>query len=157
MNFDQAFIQLIGHEGNYVNNPNDKGGETKYGISKKSYPSLDIKNLTLDNAKAIYRKDYWDQCLCDKLPDGIKFDVFDTAVNSGIKTAIKILQRALGITDDGVIGSVTLNTISKIDDTLVCVKYNAERLIYMTNLNDWQYFSKGWARRVAANLKMLTK
>lgn len=154
MNFDQAFEQLIGHEGGYVNNSNDRGGETKFGISKRSYPALDIKSLTLDNAKAIYRTDYWDKCMCDRLPALIRFDVFDTAVNSGVRMAIRLVQKAMNLKDDGVIGPITLEAINRANGVSLSVIFNAERLIYMTSLTDWQYFGKGWARRVASNLKI---
>ena len=78
--FDNAFDRVIGHEGGYVNNSKDPGGETKYGISKRAYPTLDIKSLTLADAKAIYKRDYWDRAQCDALPPGVAFDVFDAAV-----------------------------------------------------------------------------
>ena len=104
MTFDEAFDILIGHEGGYVNHPNDPGGETRFGISKRAYPLLDIKVLTLDQAKAIYRRDYWIPAGCDRVPEALRFDVLDMAVNSGVKVAIQTLQRALGVRDDGLIG-----------------------------------------------------
>ncbi len=97
MNFDQAFERLIGHEGGYVNHPADPGGATKYGISRRSYPGEDIKGMTLARAKEIYARDYWGAAACDALPDGIKFDVFDMAVNSGVSAAIRLVQRAAGV------------------------------------------------------------
>ena len=77
MNFDQAFETLIGHEGGYVNDPRDPGGETKYGITKRQYPGEDIPNMTLVRAKDIYQRDYWWKAGCDLVPDEVKFDLFD--------------------------------------------------------------------------------
>lgn len=152
MNFDTAFKKLIGHEGGYVNDPRDPGGETKYGISKRAYPTIDIKNLTLDGAKLIYKRDYWDRCRCDDLPEAVRFDVFDAAVNSGVKQAIVWLQRALGVVADGVIGSITLSFAEKTDGYLLAMKYNGTRLLFMTNLPTWPTYSKGWAKRIAENM-----
>lgn len=151
--FEKAFDRLIPHEGGYVNHPTDPGGETKYGISKRSYPHLDIAALTLAEARAIYQRDYWDRAQCDKLPPGVAFDVFDAAVNSGIGQAIRFLQRAVGVADDGVVGPMTLAAVRRRDAEAVQARFNGERLDFMTRLTTWDTFGKGWARRVAANLK----
>lgn len=90
--WEKAIEFVLSIEGGYVNDPSDPGGETKYGISKRSYPNVDIKNLTEAGAKEIYKKDYWDACNCDHLSIGIDAVVFDTAVNMGIGTAKSILQ-----------------------------------------------------------------
>ena len=154
MNFDTAFEKLIGHEGGYVNNPKDPGGETNWGISKRSYPTLDIKALTLADAKAIYKRDYWDRAQCDRLSPDLAFDVFDTAVNSGIGQSIRFLQRAVGVADDGVIGPMTLAAIQRTnDDAAIQARFNGHRLDFMTKLTTWDVFGKGWARRIAENLK----
>ena len=81
MNFDAAFKRLIGHEGGYVNHPSDPGGATNFGISKRSYPGEDIAGMTLERAKTIYKRDFWGPAACDALPDAVRFDVFDMAVN----------------------------------------------------------------------------
>ena len=94
MNFDTAFERLIGNEGRYVNDPRDPGQETNFGISKRSYPNVDIAKLTREGAKAIYLKDFW--LIIDADP-AIKFQVFDFAVNSGVQTAIRKLQAAIGV------------------------------------------------------------
>jgi len=152
MDFEHSFIKLIGHEGFYVNNPNDKGGETKYGISKRAYPNLDIKALTIDGAKRIYRMDYWDKCKCNDLPDAVRFDVFDAAVNSGVKQAILWLQGALNVSTDGIIGQQTIKAAQAMNGERLSMKYNGTRLLFMTKLSSWPTFSKGWARRIAENL-----
>lgn len=155
MNFEQAFERLIGHEGGYVNDKNDPGGETNWGVSKRSYPNVDIKNLTLDGAKAIYLRDFWLPAACDKLPDAVRFDVFDMAVNSGVKTAIKTLQDAMKVPSDGVIGPITLAAIQQADQARLVARFNGARLMFMAGLPVWPSFGKGWARRIAANLMAL--
>lgn len=152
MKFDQAFEVLIGHEGGYVNDPRDPGGETKYGISKRAYPALDIADLNIDDAKAIYKRDYWDRAHCDELPPEVAFQVFDTAVNSGIGQSIRFLQRAVGVADDGRVGPLTLNAVRRLDAEVVVARFNGQRLDFMTRLSTWDVFGKGWARRVAKNL-----
>lgn len=119
--FDKAFIDLIGIEGGYVNDPTDRGGETKYGISKRAYPNVDIKNLTLNQAKDIYKKDYWNKSGANKVNDvKIAEELFDTAVNMGNGIARKFLQQALNLLNrngrnfadlkvDGKIGSKTIS------------------------------------------------
>lgn len=153
MNFDKAFERLIGHEGGYVNDPRDPGGETKFGISKRSYPAEDIKGLTLERAKAIYRRDFWGVAGCDAVPDAMKFDLFDMAVNSGPVTAIKTLQRSAGVTPDGLLGPITLQALNSTPAPRLVARFNGHRLDFMTDLKTWPVFGKGWAKRVASNLK----
>lgn len=153
MNFDQAFERLIGHEGGYVNDSRDPGGETRYGVSKRQYPNVDIAKLTLDEAKAIYRRDYWTAIRGDEMPYAVAFEVFDAAVNQGVTVAIRLLQRAIGVSADGVIGSVTLATAQAADPEKFRMKFNAARLDYYTELPTWPAFGKGWVRRVANNLR----
>ena len=153
MNFDKAFERLIGHEGGYVNDPRDPGGETKFGISKRSYPAEDIKALTLERAKAIYRRDFWGVAGCDAVPDAMKFDLFDMAVNSGPVTAIKTLQRSAGVTPDGLLGPITLQALNSTPAPRLVARFNGHRLDFMTDLKTWPVFGKGWAKRVASNLK----
>lgn len=153
MNFDEAFEKLIGHEGGYTAGVGDPGGETKYGISKRSYPGEDIKNLTLDRAKAIYRRDYWGPAGCDAVPDAVRFDLFDMAVNSGVKTAVKTLQAVVGEIEDGIIGPRTLQAISSMPAMRLCARFNGHRLAFMADLANWPAHGRGWARRIATNLK----
>lgn len=166
MNFDEAFKRLIDHEGGFQNNPRDRGnwtsgkigvGElkgTKFGVSAMSYPHLDIANLTIDDARLIYRRDFWGRAGCDVVPDGMKFDLFDTAVNSGPGMAMMLLQRACGAKDDGILGPKTMLAISSTDPERLVARFNGWRLDF---LNDnpvlWAEFGRGWAQRIAENLK----
>lgn len=152
MNFDLAFKRLIGHEGGYVNDPEDPGGETKFGISKKSYPQEDIFNMTLERAKLLYQRDYWWKAGCDAVPEAVKFDLFDMAVNSGVTPAICTLQNAVGAVPDGLIGPRTLQAIDSMNPVRFVARFNAHRLLFMTNLQNWPVHGKGWARRIAKNL-----
>lgn len=120
-----ALEHLFGLEGGYVNDPNDRGGETKYGISKKAYPKLNIQNLTIDQAAAIYKQDYWDVCKCDDMDAEMAVVVFDTAVNSGPRRAAMFLQQVVKSKADGVIGKNTIASLRKrtvltsIDDLVI--------------------------------------
>lgn len=151
MNFDTAFDRLMGHEGGYSNLAADPGGETNWGIAKRSYPNVDISNLTKEGAKAIYLRDFW-QPLGDA-PDAIKFQVFDFAVNSGIQTAIRKLQAAIGVADDGHWGPVSAARLASMDVNDVLMRFVAQRLRFWTGLSTWPTFGKGWANRAAKDLE----
>lgn len=157
MTFDDAFERVIGHEGGLVDDPADPGGLTKYGISQRAYPGVDIKALTLDDAKRLYKRDYWDRALADQYAGAIGFQLFDAAVNSGVTAACKLLQRAVGAQDDGVIGARTIAAIRAMPVSAVVLRFNAERLEYMANAKGWPDFGKGWARREATNLRYAAK
>lgn len=152
MNFDSAFKMVIGHEGGYVNHPLDPGGETKYGISRRSYPDEDIAGMTLERAKEIYKRDFWDKCRCDALPHPVDFVTFDAAVNSGVVRAAQWLQEAVGALVDGFVGPRTINAVAAMGADEAARRASAVRLIYLTQLPTWPTFGKGWARRVAHNL-----
>lgn len=132
-------------EGGYVNDPDDPGGETNMGICKRSYPNVDIKNLTRDQAAAIYLRDYWLLAHCDVMPRGVDLMVFDCAVNQGVGTAIGLLQHAAGVTVDGKVGA---NTLSAAAGKYVLRDLAALRLMrYATGKNFLKY-GNGWFRRV---------
>lgn len=152
MTFEKAFAKLIDHEGGYVNNPRDPGGETKFGISKRAYPALNIADLTLDDAKAIYKQDYWGRAQCDRLPPALAFQVFDGAVNSGIGTSIRWLQAAAGVAPDGVVGPLTIRAVGDKDPAVMLARFNGQRLQFMASLSTFDVFGRGWARRIAKNL-----
>jgi lysozyme family protein len=146
--FDKAFELLIGHEGGYVNDPRDPGGETKFGISKRAHPLCDIAGLTVGDAKAIYKKDYWDKVKGDSLPPMVAFAVFDAAVNNGVHRASQWLQEAVKVPADGAIGNQTLAGVRKRFPEDVLVDFCAARLRFMVHLATWNDFSGGWSRRL---------
>ncbi len=150
--FDTAFDRLIGHEGEYVNDPDDPGGETKWGISKRSYPHLDIANLSREDARAIYRKDFWDRIDGWSIPFPIAFQTFDFAVNSGIETAVRNLQQALDVAVDGHWGPVSRKAATLCDESVVILRLMGLRLVFVASLSGWSKYGRGWSRRLASNL-----
>lgn len=162
--FDTIFEILLGHEGGYTDDPQDKGnwtggkcgvGElkgTKFGISAASYPNKDIANLTLDQAKAIYLTDYWRPIRGDDLPPPLALLMFDAAVNNGPGAAVKFLQITLGAHPDGSFGPLTLAALQKTNLTGAHLmgEYMAQRLIYMASLPTWLTYRLTWARRLCA-------
>lgn len=153
MDFASACDRTLNSEGNYSNDPKDPGGETKYGISKRSYPQVDIKNLTLLQAKIIYKRDFWDPLHGDTLYDGVAYQLFDFAVNSGIQTAIRYFQRALDVADDGHWGPVSQKAADTTSESDQIMRVIAERQDFQTRLAGWTDYGKGWARRNAQNLR----
>jgi lysozyme family protein len=158
MDFEHAFAVLIGNEGGYSNDPADPGGETMWGVTARvarrhGYTGM-MKDLPLETAKAIAKSEYWDLAHCDEITDALRFDVFDAAYNSGVHEAIVLLQRAAGIEADGVFGPKTEIVVT---NDLMAERlrraFNAERLDFMTKLKNWPEDSRGWVRRVAANLR----
>lgn len=152
MTFDEAFERLIGHEGGYVNDPRDPGMETKFGISRRQYPGEIIRTMTLERAKSIYLRDYWGPAGCDTVPDAVKFDLFDMAVNSGVERAVQTLQRAVGVDDDGKLGPITLQAVASMPGLRFVARFNGYRLQFMSTLSTWPAFGRGWANRIAKNL-----
>jgi lysozyme family protein len=148
-----AYIdRVLGHEGGYVNNPQDPGGETNWGIAKRSYPHVDIKALTRAQAVEIYRRDFWDQVHGEELPPALAFQALDAAVNHGIGNAVRWLQRAAGVADDGHFGPVSLAALKAASENDLLLRFNGVRLRFYTDLSTWPTFGRGWARRVAGNL-----
>ena len=164
LTFDQAFERLIGHEGKFTNDRQDRGnwttgvigkGElkgTKYGISAMTYPDLDIKSLSLQQAKKIYKRDWWDKINADQIDSALVFQVWDFAINAGMGTAKRKLQKAVGVAEDGMIGKQTIQAINNTELNDVLMKFNAERLKYYTSLSTWPRYGKGWTLRVAGQL-----
>lgn len=126
MSFERAFDLVIGHEGGYVNDPQDPGGETKFGISKRAYPMLDIKNLTIEQARELYLKDYWFAAGCDHVAsDAMAMLMFDCAVNQGVTRAKQIAAKATSP-----------------------IEYQAERALHYASLPTFERFGRGWMRRL---------
>ena len=163
--FDEAFKRLIGHEGGYSTDRRDPGNwtggrvgvgtlkGTKFGLAANTYPNLDIKNLTLAQAKSIYKKDWWDKLGADGMHSAIVFQLWDFAINAGKSRAIKELQQAVGVPADGIIGPQTLAAVNSHDLNDVILSLTAERLKFYTSLSTFKTYGKGWTNRVADNLK----
>lgn len=153
--FDTAFDRLLGHEGGYVNHPKDPGGETNWGISKRSYPNVDIKNLTREQAAQIYLRDFWQPL--GEAPAAVKFQAFDFAVNSGIQTAIRKLQAAIGVADDGHWGAISAAKLASMEVNDVLLRYMAQRLRFWVKCSAWPTMGAGWVNRAALNLEYASK
>lgn len=151
--FDRAACFTMAHEGGAAvsDHAADPGGLTKYGISQRAYPQLNIRALTEDDALAIYRRDYWDKARCGDMPAPVGIAFFDFAFNSGTGRAARALQKILALPEDGIIGPRTLAAVkaSHQPDTLA-LWLNAERLGYLSTLSTWPTFGRGWLRRVLA-------
>ena len=145
--FDRAFDLLMESEGGYSDDPADPGGETNFGISKRAHPKEDIRFLTLDRAKEIYKRDYWDAILADELPYPINVLIFDAAVNQGKKAAVRMLQEALKIKQDGVIGQQTIKAAVAASDA-VCTDYLSIRAVRYANTANFWRFGRGWMSRL---------
>jgi lysozyme family protein len=162
--FDQAFGFVLGSEGGYTSNQADPGnwtggrcgaGEcrgTNWGISAAAYPQLDIRGLTETQAKEIYQRDYWDRAGCGGLPPSLALLVFDAAVNNGVDRAVRWLQAALGVAQDGAIGPATFAAVQAQAGrgSTLCAEFQARRLAFMASLPTWRTFGTGWARRLCA-------
>lgn len=138
-NYNYCLSEVLKSEGGYTNNPRDPGGPTNFGITIADYrmyinpngTAKDVKNMTLDQAKVIYKSKYWDKVNGDQLPSGVDYSVFDYGVNSGISRANRIYSKVK--VDDPV------KTINNICD---------ERLSFLQSLGTWKTFGRGWGPRV---------
>ncbi|WEI18189.1 glycosyl hydrolase 108 family protein [Acinetobacter proteolyticus] len=155
--FQDALKRVLQHEGGYVNHPSDPGGETNYGITKATAQNYgykgSMKNIPMDMVERIYKNQFWDALSCDSFPYSFAFQYFDAGVNHGLVNARKILQRALGVKDDGIVGVITLNEIRKQPQFALINLFNAERIQFYTRIKTFNTFGKGWMSRVSGNLQ----
>ncbi|MGV6809572.1 MAG: glycoside hydrolase family 108 protein [bacterium] len=159
-NFKKIMTEVLEHEGGYVNDPHDRGGATNRGVTRctlaayrgvscANLPIQEVKDLTLEETMAIYRKNYWDRCLADDLPSGVDYAVMDYAVNSGVSRSAKLLQRIVGAKADGVIGLKTLGRVHDYADYEKLIHIACDnRLSFLQGLKDFRRFGRGWTRRV---------
>lgn len=161
-NFNQQTTWLLVHEGGYVNHPKDPGGATNRGVIQRTYdgyrrrkglPKQSVKLITMDEVMDIYRTQYWDAVMGDQLPAGLDYAVYDFAVNSGPKRAIRFLQELLGknVIQDGVMGNQTLGVLADFgpeDMRELIEAYCEKRWNWMKTLSTFATFGKGWTRRV---------
>lgn len=157
--------RILGHEGGFSRDPADPGnwtggargvGElrgTKWGIAANTYPDLDIPTLTPADAAAIYQRDYLVPLHADRYHDGVAFQLLDYAINSGPRAAVRGLQRAIGVRDDGDIGPVTMAALERWSESDLVMLVTAERIEFMTRLRNWPEHGRGWMRRLADNLR----
>jgi len=155
--FDLAIRLLLRHEGGFVNNPKDPGGMTNLGVTKRSWEAhkghsvteADMRALTQEAVRPIYKARYWDAVHGDDLPHGVDHCLFDCAVNSGPGRAVKIAQYILHQKVDGSLGPKTLAAICGADPVEFIEDYSQRRLEFLQSLPTWKTFGKGWGKRVA--------
>jgi len=155
-NYNKCIETILHHEGGYVNHPNDPGGETNLGVTKRVYEewggTKDMKDLTVEDVAPIYKKNYWDRVKGDELPSGLDLCVFDFGVNAGTGRAAKYLQSMVGASADGAIGPATIRSVHvyvQIEGLAATIdKYQLDRQNYYESLNHFETFGRGWTRRV---------
>ncbi len=159
--FYTALKFVLDHEAGYSNNPNDRGGETNFGISDRRdglmdgkadidgdrVPDARIKDLTIEQAGQIYLREYWQPLRCDDLHPSIAYVLFDTAVNTGTRQAVKLLQRALHLTEDGLVGPKTIAAANRNPKHTV-LTLAVQRVMHNASLSTWSHFGKGWTKRI---------
>jgi lysozyme family protein len=151
--FERAIDFTIPHEGGYNQFPADPGGATKWGISQRQYPGLDIASLTKEAAVAIYKQDYWDECRCDALGGPLAIVMFDTSVNCGVASTVKWLQNCLSVPADGIMGPITLGATTDYTPHQLAGGVLAHRLSRYYSITgrdpSQMQFIRGWTQRVA--------
>jgi len=154
-NFDKCLKMLLSHEGGFVNHPEDPGGITNLGVTKKVYDEWtgresteqEMRDLTPEDVAPIYKKNYWDRVKGDSLPSGLDWACFDWAVNSGSGRPAKAVQRAVGATADGAIGPATLGLVMEKDPKFIIEYVHDVRQDFYKSLKTFETFGRGWTRR----------
>lgn len=158
MNFDDAFAYVVGEEGKLSLDPADPGNwtggkqglgtlkGTKYGVSAAAYPLLDIANLSLSDAKAIHRRDYWNKLGGDSLPYGTALLLYDFGFNSGLSQAVKTAQHAMNLPVDGVLGGRTMGALQAGFPNFAFA-FTAWRVMAYTEMPEWPHVGDGWVVR----------
>ena len=158
MQFDAAFQHVLKAEGGYVHHPLDPGAATNMGITEAVARRVGYKgamqDLPVDLAKRIYLEEYWRPVRADELPAAVRYAVFDAAVNSGVRQSLLWLQRALGVADDGVLGPRTLAAANAANPDALRARLISQRLRFLTNLNTFGAFGRGWTRRCCDIMEM---
>lgn len=159
--FDKCFERLIGHEGGFTKDARDKGNwtggtvnvgflkGTKFGISAMTYPDIDIENLTVVKAREIYYRDWWLKAGANYLTPDMVYQMWQFAVNAGMGNARRVLQRAVGVVDDGAIGEVTITAIKKMDPKDIPLMFFKFVIKHYTATSTWSTYGKGWMNRTA--------
>ncbi len=146
--FDRAVAFVLRIEGVWSDDPADDGGPTKWGIASRAHPAINLSTLTRDQAIAIYRREYWAACRCDEVAPALAVALFDCAVNQGPRTAVTLLQRALGVRDDGDFGLLTLGALRRAAVRPLLVEFLARRAKRYAAHADFPRYARGWMRRL---------
>ena len=155
-NFERCLALVLKSEGGYVNNPADPGGMTNLGVTKNTYEAwvnrtvdeTEMRSLTPDDVAPLYEHNYWNRVAGNELPVGVDYCVFDAAVNLGPSQAIKLIQRALNVVDDGILGEKTLAASHQRDAAELIEQFSEEHLQLMQTKKTWATFAKGFQNRI---------
>lgn len=155
-NWDEALKHILKYEGGYVNHPDDPGGMTNLGVTKRVWEEWtgkpageqEMRSLTPAMVSPLYKKRYWDAVRGDDLPSGVDLCVFDCAVNAGVSRASKFLQQAIGVPADGVIGPKTLAAVTAKPAEEVIEAFCDLREAHFKSLSTFNVFGKGWMNRL---------
>jgi len=157
-NYQSSLNHVLQSEGGWSDNPADPGGATMKGVTLavyqawKSNPHIskeDLRNISDQEVADIYKQNYWDKVKGDDLPSGVDYAVFDASVNMGVGRASKLIQTAVGVPADGVIGNQTVQAIKSANPTELIDKFSAEKDAFYKSLPTFGTFGKGWLNRVA--------
>lgn len=156
-NFPASLALVLKSEGGFVNHRNDPGGMTNLGVTSRVWEAYvkhpvdeaEMRSLTPELVEPLYKAQYWDACRCSFLPVGVDYAVFDAAVNMGSSRAAKILQKALGVAADGIIGNATIAMVAQADPAELLELFSLGKEAFYQSLPTFQTFGKGWLNRVA--------
>ncbi len=155
--FETALRHILTFEGGYVDHPNDPGGATNMGITRatlaryrgREVSKAEVRALDLATVRDIYRRFYWDALRCDEMPAGIDLALFDGGVNQGTGRAARLLQTALKVSVDGIIGPITLGAVRKANPSALLTEFMAQRMrAYGRLASLFSTFGLGWSRRL---------
>lgn len=158
--FERALAIVLLHEGGFVNHPEDPGGMTNLGVTRKTWegwtgkPASEavMRGLTREKVRPLYRARYWDAVAGDRLPPALALCLFDFGINAGPPRAARLLQELVGVAQDGAIGPATLAAVQQRatrDGAASLVRgYQQARRAYYRSLRTFPTFGKGWLRRV---------
>lgn len=152
--FDRAFAIVFLAEGD-GNDPRDPGGKTKHGLSDLAdgkadgaYHGLDLDAATVEQIKTRYRLDYWNRACCDEMPWPLCLFMFDAAVNQGPGAAVKLLQKAAGVAQDGIFGRRTKAAVAATDQRELLCLFMADRALRYTGTRNFDIYGRGWFKRL---------
>jgi len=156
-NWDKCFDLVIVNEGGYVDNPADPGGATNWGCTQAVWEGYighkvsvdDMKALTKEDVKPLYKKRYWDAIHGDAIPSGLDYCLFDCAINSGVNRSAKIIQEIVGVFADGAIGNNTVSAITQLNPVTAINEFCDKRQAFLESLKTFPVFGKGWSKRVS--------
>ena len=154
MRFEQALALVLRWEGGFSDHPHDPGGATNLGITRRTLSEWrgrpasveEVRALALEDVRPIYRSRYWDACRCDELPDGVDLMVFDSSVNQGPNRAKRLLQRSLGVAEDGILGPISMAAAQRAKADGLIDEMMARRAVHYASLQS--RFHLGWFRRL---------